>query len=89
MDGKFLARPSGSTYYNTPPSSQNPTMAFSFSEILVEGLHPMDQLARYMYLNMFPVLHEKDIRLIQYNNFNGRKKIILMGLLPAIRSQVG
>ena len=40
MDGKFLARPSGSTYYNTPPSSQNPTMAFSFSEILVEGLHP-------------------------------------------------
>ena len=88
MDGKFLARPSGSIECKVHSTFQLEPNHGSFPEILVEGLPLMDQLARYMYLNMFPVLHEKDIRLIQYNNFNGRKKIILMGLLPTIRSQV-
>ena len=39
------------------------------------------------YQNMFPVLHQEDICLVHNNNFNGWKKVILIGLLSINKSQ--
>ena len=40
MDGKFLARPSGSIDYKVHSTFQLEPNHGSFPEILVEGLHP-------------------------------------------------